>query len=132
MKHALCGLQNQEGLHPQQDSLAACLGGNITSPSKWTAWSSSRMRPLRVVVAGGVEWRMLSDKVSLVLEVAHPFMKVPSFQMVVDASELFVLFLNLSDDGAPIGFELGTLFMVVVVAFNFSGGGEVHRTDHCS
>jgi len=29
MKHASCGLQNQEGSHSQRDSLAACLGGNI-------------------------------------------------------------------------------------------------------
>ena len=28
MKHASCGLQNQEGSHPQRDSLATCLGGN--------------------------------------------------------------------------------------------------------
>jgi len=28
MKHASCRLQNQEGSHPQRDSLAACLGGN--------------------------------------------------------------------------------------------------------
>jgi Helix-turn-helix domain (DUF4817) len=28
MKHASCRLQNQEGLHPQGDSLTACLGGN--------------------------------------------------------------------------------------------------------
>jgi hypothetical protein len=30
-KHASCGLQNHEGSHPQRDSLAACLGGNINS-----------------------------------------------------------------------------------------------------
>jgi hypothetical protein len=29
MKHASCGLQNQEGSHSQQGSLATCLGGNI-------------------------------------------------------------------------------------------------------
>jgi hypothetical protein len=34
MKHASCGLQNQEGLHPQRDSLATCLGGNI-GPVNW-------------------------------------------------------------------------------------------------
>jgi len=28
MKHVSCGLQNQEGSHPQRDSLAACLGSN--------------------------------------------------------------------------------------------------------
>ena len=31
MKHASCRLQNQEGSHPQRDSLAACLGSNINS-----------------------------------------------------------------------------------------------------
>jgi hypothetical protein len=31
MKHTLCGLQNQEGSHPQGDSLATCLGSNMPS-----------------------------------------------------------------------------------------------------
>ena len=38
MKHASCGLQNQEGSHSQRDSLAACLGGNtyrLDLPETW-------------------------------------------------------------------------------------------------
>ena len=33
MKHASCGLQNQEGSHSQRDSLAACLGSNTRDRS---------------------------------------------------------------------------------------------------
>jgi hypothetical protein len=132
MKHASCGLQNHEGSHPQQDSLAACLGSNITSPSSWTTWSSTRMRPLRVVAAWGMEWGALSNEVSTILEVAHSLVELPSFQVVVDAGELFVLSFDLGDDGMLISFKLGSLLMMAMVAFNFSRGGEVQCADHRS
>jgi hypothetical protein len=132
MKHTSWGLQNHEGSHPQRDSLAACLGGNITSPSSWSAWSSARMHLSRVVVARGMEWGALPDEVGVVLEVAHPLVESPSFQVVADAGELFVLPFDLCNDGASVGFELGSSLVVVVVAFDFGGGGEVQRTDRRS
>ena len=132
MKHASYGLQNQEGLHLQRDSLAACLGSNITSPSSWTTWSSARTCPSRVVAAWGVERGTLPDEVLMVLEVAHLLVEPPSFQAVVDAGELFVLSFDLRDDGSSVGFELGLSLMVAVVAFDFGRGGEVQRTDHHS
>jgi hypothetical protein len=132
MKHASCGLQNHEGSHPQRDSLAACLGGNITSPSSWTAWSSAWTCPSRIVAARGVEWGTLSDEVLMILEVTHLLMELPSLQAVADASELFILSFDLSDNGTLIGLELGSLLVVAVVALNFSGGGEVQCADHCS
>jgi hypothetical protein len=129
MKHTSWGLQNHKGSHPHQDSLAACLGGDITSPSSWTAWSSARTCPLRVVTVQGMEWGVLSDEVAAVLEVAHPLVESPSFQAVADAGELFVLPFDLCDDGASVGFELGSSLVMVVVAFDFGRGSEVHRTD---
>ena len=132
MKHASCGLQNHDGSHPQQDSLAACLGGNITSPSSWTTWSSARMRPLRVVVAQGVEWGALSDEITAVLEVAHPLVESPALQTVVDAGELFVFSFDFRDDGTSVGFELGSSLVVAVVAFDFGGGSKVQHADCCS
>ena len=132
MKHASCGLQNQEGSHPQRDSLAACLGGNITSPSSWTAWSSTGMHLSRVVVAWGMEWGTLSDEVLTILEVAHLLVELPSFQAVANAGELFILPFDLANDGASIGFELGSSLMMAVVALNFSRGGEVQHADHRS
>jgi hypothetical protein len=132
MKHASCGLQNHEGSHLQRDSLAACLGGNITSPSSWTAWSSARTRPSRVVVVWGVEWCVLSDEVLMILEVAHSLVEPPSFQAVADAGELFVFSFDLGDDGALIGLELGSSLVMAVVALDFSGGGEVQHVDRCS
>jgi hypothetical protein len=132
MKHASCGLQNHEGSHPQRGGLAACLGGNITPPSSWTAWSSARTRLLRVVAARSVEQGMLSDEVSTVLEVAHPLVESPSFQAVADAGEFFVFSFDLGDDGVSIGLELGLSLVMAVVAFNFSGGGEVQRADRRS
>jgi hypothetical protein len=132
MKHVSCGLQNHKGSHPQRDSLAACLGSNITSPSSWTTWSSARMRPLRVVAARGMERGALSDEVLTVLEVAHSLVEPPSFQVVADAGELFVLSFDLGDDGTPVSFKLGLSFVIAMVVFDFSGGGEVQRTDRHS
>jgi hypothetical protein len=129
MKHASCGLQNQEGLHPQRDSLATYLGGNITSPSSWTARSSARMRLSRVVMVWGMEWGALSDEVSVILEVAHSLMELPSLQVVADARKFFVLSFDLADDGTSVGFELGPMLMVAVVALDFSRGGEVQCVD---
>jgi hypothetical protein len=129
MKHVSCGLQNQEGSHPQRDSLAACLGGNITSPSSWTTWSSTRTRPSRVVAAQGMEWGALSDEILAVLEVAHLLVELPPFQAVADAGELFILSFDLCDDGALVSFKVGSSLVVAVVAFNFGRGGEVQRTD---
>jgi hypothetical protein len=51
---------------------------------------------------------------------------------VVDASELFVLSFDLGDDGALIGFELGSSLVMVVVVLDFNGGSEVQRMDRCS
>jgi hypothetical protein len=132
MKHASCGLQNHEGSHPQRDSLAACLGGNITSPSSWTAWSSARACPLRVVAARSMEWGMLSDEVSTVLEVAHLLVELPSLQAVADAGEFFIFSFDLSDDGTSISLELGSSLVMAVVVFDFSGGGEVQHADRHS
>jgi hypothetical protein len=132
MKHASCGLQNQEGSHPQRDSLATCLGGNITSPSSWTAQSSARMCLLRVVAVWGMEWGALSDEIPAVLEVAHLLMELPSLQVVADAGELFILSFDLCNDGTSVSFELGLSLMVVVVAFDFGGGGKVQHMDRHS
>jgi len=65
----------------------------------------------------------------MVLEVAHPLMEPPSLQAVADAGEFFVFSFDLSNDGASIGLKLGSSLVMVVVAFDFSGGGEVQRTD---
>jgi hypothetical protein len=132
MKHASCGLQNQEGSHPQRDSLAACLGSNITSPSSWTTRSSARICPSRVVAAQGVEGGVLPDEISAVLEVADPLVEPPSFQVVVDAGELLILSFDLCNDGASVSFELGSSFVVAVVAFDFGRGSEVQCADRRS
>jgi len=79
-----------------------------------------------------VERGALPDEILAVLEVAHSLMELPSFQAVVDAGELFVLSFDLRNDGPLVGFKLGLSLMVVVVAFNFSGGGEVQCVDHRS
>ena len=79
-----------------------------------------------------MEWGALSDEVSTILEVAHSLVEPPSFQAVADAGELFVFPFDLGNDGASISFELGSSLVMVVVAFDFSGGGEVQRADCCS
>jgi hypothetical protein len=76
-----------------------------------------------------MEQGVLSDKVSTIFEVAHSLVEPPSFQAVADAGELFIFSLDLSDDGASISLELGSSLVMVVVALDFSGGGEVQRTD---
>ena len=83
-------------------------------------------------MARSVERGTLSDEVSMGLEVAHPLVEPPSLQAVADAGEFFVFSFNLGDDGASIGLKLGSSFVMAVVAFNFSRGGEVQRTDRHS
>jgi hypothetical protein len=80
-------------------------------------------------MARGVEWGVLPDEVAAVLEVAHPLVELPAFQMVADAGELLVLPFDLRDDGASVGFELGSSLMMAAVAFDFGGGGEVQHAD---
>jgi len=79
-----------------------------------------------------VERGALPDEVVAVWEVAHLLMESPALQMVTDAGELFVLSFDFRDDGASVGFELGSSLVVAVVVFDFGGGGEVQRADHCS
>jgi hypothetical protein len=58
---------------------------------------------------------MLLNEVSLELEVGHSLVEVPAFEAVADAGELFILPLNFGDDGASVGFKLGTPLVVTVV-----------------
>jgi len=74
---------------------------------------------------------MLSDEVSVILEVTHLLVEPPSFQAVANASELFILSFDLADDGASIGFELGSSLVMAVVLLDF-GGGEVQHADRRS
>ena len=132
IKQALCRLQNQEGLHLQQDSLAACLGGNITPPSSWATWPSALTHSLGVVAARGIEVAPLAGEVLMVLEVGHSLVEAPTFKAVADGNEFFVLLLDFSDNGMPVSFELGTSLVVALVALHFGRGGEVQRMDCCS
>jgi len=133
MKHMLCRLQNQEGSHPQRDSLATCLGGNITPPSSWASWPSTPTSPLGVVAARGVEGvPSIVCEVASMLEVGDPFVKAPSFQAMADGGELFVLVFDFCRDGAPICFELGASLVVTLVSFDLCGGCEVEVTDRRS
>ena len=61
----------------------------------------------------------------MILEVAHSLVEPPSFQAVADAGELFILSFDLHDDGASVGFELGSSLVMAVVAFDLGRGGEV-------
>jgi hypothetical protein len=133
MKHASCGLQNQEGSHSQRGSLAACLGGNITSPSSWTPWASASTSPLGVIATGGMVGVVpLVQEVASVLEVGDAFVEPPPLQAVADGRELFVFPVDFGDDGASVGLELGALLVVALVSLHLSRGREVERTDRCS
>jgi hypothetical protein len=133
MKHASCGLQNQEGSHSQRDSLAACLGGNITSPSSWTPWASASTSPLGVIATGGMVGVVsFVQEVAPVLEVGDAFVEPPPLQAVADGRELLVLSVDFGDDGAPVGLELGASLVVALVTLHLGGGREVERTDRRS
>ena len=133
MKHASCGLQNQEGSHPQGDSLAACLGGNITPPSSWASRPSAPMGALGVVATRGMDGvhPVVCEVVSM-LEVGDPLVKAPSFQAVADGGEFFVLALDFCQDGAPVRFELGVPLVVSLVSLDLCGGCEVEVVDRRS
>ena len=62
----------------------------------------------------------------------HSLVEVPPFQAMVNAGELLVFSFDFGNDGMSVGFELGALFMVMVVAFDLSRCSEVHCMDHCS
>jgi hypothetical protein len=133
MKHVSCCLQNQEGSHPQRDSLAACLGGNITPPSSWASRPSTPTGTLGVVAARCVEGvRPFVCEVTSMLEVGDSFVEAPSFQAVADGSEFFILALNLGDDGAPVCFELSASLVVSLIPFDLRRGCEVEVTDRRS
>ena len=133
MKHTSCRLQNQEGSHPQGDSLAACLGGNITPPSSWAPWPSAPTSLLGVVAARGMEGvRLVVCEVSSVLEVGNPLVEVPPLQAVVNGHELFIFVHDFSDDGVSVCLKLRASLVVMLVLFNLCGGHEVEATDHCS
>jgi hypothetical protein len=120
MKHASCGLQNQEGSHSQRDSLAACLGGNITPPSSWASRPSTPTGALGVVAAGGVEGvRPVVREVAPMLKVGDSLVEMPSFQAVADGGELLILAFDLCDDGAPVCFELSASLVVSLIPFDF-------------
>jgi hypothetical protein len=72
-----------------------------------------------------MERGVLSDEVVAVLEVAHPLVEPPAFQVVMDAGELFVLSFDFCNDGTSVGFELGSSLMVAVVTHYFT---KVART----
>ena len=133
MKHASCGLQNQEGSHSQRDSLAACLGGNITPPSSWASRPSAPMGVLGVVAARGMEGVLLVVReVTSVLEVGDLLMEAPSFQAVADGGEFFILAFNLRDDGVPVCFELSASLVVSLIPLDFCRGREVDIADRRS
>jgi hypothetical protein len=133
MKHASCGLQNHEESQPQQGSLAACLGGNITPPSSWASWPSTLKGALGVVAARGVVGvRPVVCEVASVLEVGDLFMEAPSFEVVADGDELFTFALDFCNDGAPVRFELSALLVVSLVSLNLCGGCEVEAADRRS
>jgi len=79
MKHALCGSQNHSGLHPHpsssESSLAACLGGNITSLLGWDSWPR-----VALVTGDSVLWgeALVSfiAKVEAILEVGELLMRL--------------------------------------------------------
>ena len=133
MKHASCGLQNQEGSHLQGDSLATCLGSNITSPSSWAPWPSAPTSPLGVVVARGMEGVVsVMCEVASMLKVGDPLVETPPFQAVANGCELLIFTLDFSDDGTPICLELGTSLVVPLISFDLCRGREVEVTDHRS
>jgi len=133
MKHASCGLQNQEGSHSQWDSLAACLGGNITPPSSWASWPSTPMGALGVVAARCVEGvRPFVCKVASMLEVGDLFVEAPSFQAVADGGEFFIFALDLRDDGASVRFELSVSLVVSLIPLDLCRSCEVEVMDRRS
>ena len=133
MKHVSCGLQNQEGSHPQWDSLTACLVSNITPPSSWASQPSTPMGALGVVAAGGVEGvRPVVHEVAPMLKVGDSLVEAPSFQAVADGGKFFIFALNLCDDGASVCLELGASLVVSLIPLDFCGGREVEVADRCS
>ncbi len=106
-------------------SLAACLGGNITSPSGWTSWSTAVV-VVRVWVAQGivVDWELMAD-VYAAFEVCESFMEAVHLHAVFNTRQGFVFSLDFGHDGLSVNFQLSLSLVVAAVLFDFGVCGRV-------
>jgi hypothetical protein len=71
-------------------------------------------------------------EVASVLEVGDSLVEAPPFQAVADGGELFVLMLDLGNDGASVCLELGASLVVSLIPLDFCRGCEVEGADRRS
>src|SRR6266851_5042676 len=115
----------------QGNSLATCWGGNITSLSERTSWSTMAVST-RVGAALGVvaHWEVVVD-VHMALKLGESFMEPVCFHVVFDALEGFIFLFDLCDDGSAVNFELTLALVVAAVSLDFSIGGWVFESVGC-
>jgi hypothetical protein len=76
MKHVSCRLQNHDGLHPQRDLLAACLGSNRLAPMNIPGRSAAPEEPTEETIEDIV------NKMGMLL--ATPEAKQKYFDLVIE------------------------------------------------
>ncbi len=109
----------------QGSSCATCSGGNITSFSEWTFWSTmvvvARVLPAWSEVLRG---ELLMD-VKVAFEVGEAFIESVHLHAVFDALLGIVFLLNFSHDGPAVDFQFCLSFIVMVVSLDFGIGSGV-------
>src|SRR6266851_5890671 len=104
-------------------SSAACSGGNITSSSGRTPWSTPAVST-RVGAAGDevvAAGELLAD-VHPPFECGESFMEAVRFHTMFNPLKRVVFFVNVGDDGSSCHFELCAVGVVAVVSFHFGEG----------
>jgi len=116
-----------------RSSLAACSGGNITSLSEGTSWSTTVVA-MRVRVAGGViaHWEVAAD-VHPPFELCKLLVESVCLHVVFDALQGFVFLFDFGHNGPSVDFELGVVLVVMTVLLHLcEGGGVFEATCHFS
>src|SRR5216683_1601840 len=109
----------------QGSSSAACLGGNITSSSGRTSWSTAVVVMRVRAVQGVVVDREVAADIHPAFELCESLMETVCLHAVFDALQGFIFPLNFGPNGLLVNFELGAALVVATVPLHFGIGGRV-------
>jgi len=111
-----------------RSSSSAHLGGNITSPSGRTSWSTAVVATRVWVAWGIVAHGEVAVDVHPALELGELLMEAICLHMVFNPLEGFIFLFDFGDDHPSIDFELSATLVVAAVSFHFGEGGGVLET----
>ncbi len=112
-------------------SSAACSGGNITSFSGRTPWSTPAVSARVWAACDKVvaPWEFLAD-VHPTFERGEAFVEPVRFHTMFNPLKRVVFFVNVGDDGSARHFEFGSLHVVAAVSLHLYEGCWVFESTH--